>query len=117
MVSTEKPYATAVVSSNGSSACVSCVSPNANTIAVSGAPSTLPSTPAMHTSAHSSGEPPGSHGASTVPSPAPSISSGASTPPDVPEPSAAIQITALTASSPSAMPMAMRWLSRSPITS
>ncbi|MCY1220184.1 hypothetical protein D9M72_321880 [compost metagenome] len=106
-----------MVSSNGSSACVSCVSPKANTIAVSGAPSTLPSTPAMHTSAHNCGEPPGSHGASTTPRPAPSISSGASTPPEVPEPSAAIQITALTASSASAISMAMRLFSRSPITS
>lgn len=61
----------------------------------------------MHTSGHSAGSPPGSIGDSTVPRPAPSNSSGASTPPDVPEPSAITHITAFTSSSASAIFNAM----------
>ena len=97
MTTVVKPCATSVAASSGRSALLSCVRPNAKTIAVSGAPSVAPSVAAMQTSGHSAGSPPGSTGASTVPSPAPSISSGASTPPEVPEPSATTQMIAFTA--------------------
>ena len=70
--------------------------PNANTTAMIGARIMPPSVAAMQTSGHSAGSPPGSNGPSTAPRPAPIISSGASTPPDVPEPSAMTQITAFT---------------------
>ena len=48
------------------------------------------------------GWPPAGHAASAAPMPPPMISSGASTPPDVPEPSATAQMIAFTASSSSA---------------
>ncbi|MCY1558303.1 hypothetical protein D9M68_952250 [compost metagenome] len=86
-------------------------------VAVSGACITPPSVAAMHTSGHSIGSLPGSTCESTTPRPAPIMSSGASTPPEVPEPSEMTQMMAFTASSVATTPSA-RWLcSRSPMTS
>lgn len=51
--------------------------------------------------------------APTPPSAAPMINRGASTPPDVPEPSAMAQISALTMTSPTMISPASRPLSRS----
>src|SRR5207244_1924651 len=73
----------AEVASSGSRALVSCVRPKAKIVAVSGARITPPSVAAMHTSGHSIGSLPGSTWAKPTPRPAPIMSSGASTPPEV----------------------------------
>ncbi len=117
MTTVAKPCATSVAARSGNKALLSCVSPKAKTIAVSGAPSVAPSVAAMQTSGHSAGSPPGSTWLSTVPSPAPSISNGASTPPEVPEPSATTQIIAFTTRIATAICSTMCWCSKSPMTS
>src|SRR6185437_1574837 len=104
ITSTVKPYATMQVSISGRNDVGSRDSSKANTIAVSGERMTPASTPAMQTSGHSDGLAPGSTGPITVPSPAPMMRSGASTPPDVPDPSAIDQMMNFTMTSESATP-------------
>ena len=96
---------------------MSCVSSSANITDMMGARIMPPSVAAMKTSGHSAGCEPGSHGPTSTPSAAPIISSGASTPPDVPEPSATTHIAALQTISASTTSTARRSASRSAMTS
>ena len=79
---------------------MSWVSSRAKMMPVSGERIVPPSTAAMLTSGQSAASPPGRNGETIAPSAPPMISSGASTPPEVPEPSAIDQISPLTTISP-----------------
>ncbi len=76
-----------------------CVSSSAKTIAVSGERIVPPIIAAMPISAQKPGSPTGTMPPNSAPSAPPMISSGASTPPDVPEPSATDQMIAFTSTS------------------
>ena len=84
---------------SGSSIWVLPVSSTAKKVAVSGERMVPPITAAIASSAQKPGLPHGIYPPSSVPMAPPMISSGASTPPEVPEPSATDQITAFTTSS------------------
>ena len=88
-----------------------------NAIAVNGARIVPPIMAPIPRLAQTPASPPGSQGANRAPSAPPMIISGASTPPDVPEPSAIDQITALVINNPSRNIPIKRALSRSRITS
>ncbi len=92
------------------------VSSTANSVEVIGARMVPPIIAAMPSTAQKPGAACGMTGAMTAPSAPPMISSGASTPPDVPEPSATDQITPLTrtrriAAPPASVPASRRAMS------
>ena len=95
-MSTVKPWAMVTATSSGSTMLTSCVSSSANTIPVSGDRIVPPRIAPMLTSGQKPTPSAGRNHASTPPSAPPIISSGASTPPDVPDPSDTDQITDLT---------------------
>ncbi len=94
-----KPYAVTDAINSAGSELMSCVSSRAKIAPVNGERIVPPSTAAMHTSGHSVASPPGRIGDSSAPTAPPMMSNGASTPPDVPEPSDADQMNALTSTS------------------
>ena len=94
----------------------SCVSSSMNAVAVKGARIVPPMSAPMLTAAHSPGSPP-SQCASNAPSEPPMIKSGASTPPDVPEPRATAHISAFVRRSPSSIAPTNRPASKSRIVS
>ena len=98
--STVVACASIAATSNGSSTLMSCVSSRANRMAVNGARIVPPRIAPMLTSGQKPAPSCGRNPASTPPSAAPIISSGASTPPDVPDPSEIIQIADFTSSTP-----------------
>ena len=101
---------------SGSNASNRCVSSRANTTPVKGERMTPPRTPARPMSAQKPGPTTGKRWASTVPSAPPIMNIGASTPPDVPEPSDSDQISVLTTKIPATTPRPMEPSSSAPIT-
>ena len=85
--------------SSGSSTWVLPVISAAKNVAVSGERMVPPIVAAMASNAQNPGLAQAAQWASVAPMPPPMMSSGASTPPDVPEPSATAQMIAFTASS------------------
>ena len=94
------PCATVTATSNGRSAFMSCVSSSAKIEAVNGARIVPPRIAAIAISGQNPTPSSGRNAAAAAPSAPPIISSGARTPPDVPEPRAMIQIVDLTSRMP-----------------
>ncbi len=101
---TESRYAVDAVMTMGIRALISWVSSRQKTMPVSGERMTPPSTPARDTSAQKPGPTCGKTSASAAPSAPPTMNIGASTPPDVPEPSDSPQISVLTTRTPTISP-------------
>ena len=116
-MSTVKPCAMVTASSSGSITLTSWVSSSAKTTPVSGERIVPPRIAPMLTSGQKPTPSNGSMCASRPPSAPPIISSGASTPPEVPEPSEIDQISDFTISTPTMMRVGMLPCSSSPMTS
>ena len=115
--STVVAWATTQAVTSGRNAPKLWVSSNAKMIAVSGERIVPPMIAAIPISAHRPGSPSGTSAPNSAPIAPPMISSGASTPPEVPEPSAIDQISALTIARRITAPSAMFPPSSAPITS
>ena len=98
--STVVACASIAATSNGRSTLMSCVSSRANRIAVNGARIVPARIAPMLINGQKPAPSCGRNMASTPPNAAPIISKGASTPPDVPEPSEMIQMADFTSSTP-----------------
>ena len=113
MSSTVTASAATQATSSPGSTLMSCVSSTMNATAVNGARIVPPIIAPMLSAAQSPGSPEGIQCASRAPSAPPMMRSGASTPPDVPDPRATAQITALVTMSPSSATPTSRPVSRS----